>query len=279
MSSFPPPPPPPEPNPPRWGPPGQPGQPGQFPSPPPPPPPPPPGQPPGPYGGPTGWYAPPPDSEKTNTLAVVAFLMSILCAIPLVPLILGIIALRQIRERRQKGRGLAIAAIVIHCVTLVFYALALVFGFSGVLDDAPKRDAAGQVTEEGSSDVEDLRAGDCFTTDDDFAEYQGKSGGDAPFTVTVVPCAQPHEGEAFAVFDLDDGPYPGREAVIETTDEKCSGTQLTDYVGPSATLPDELELYIYFPSEGTWDVGNRQVVCFLGDTNGSTTGSVRAPGS
>ncbi|OEJ35103.1 DUF4190 domain-containing protein [Streptomyces subrutilus] len=149
----------------------------------------------------------------------MAFIMSILCAIPLVPLVLGIIALRQIRERRQKGRGLAIAAIVIHGVTLVLYALALVFGFSGVLDGAPRRDVTGQVTEEGSSEVKDIRMGDCFNTDDNLAEYQDESGGDVPLTVTVVPCDQPHEGEAYAVFDLEEGPYPGREAVTKTTDE------------------------------------------------------------
>ncbi|MEU9144977.1 DUF4190 domain-containing protein [Streptomyces sp. NPDC048349] len=271
--SFPPPPPPssPEPNP-HWGPYGHPGQhPGQPPQPP--------RQPPGPYGGPTGWYEPPPESEKTNTLAVVAFIMSILCPIPLVPLILGIIALSQIRERRQKGRGFAIAAIVIHCLTLVLYALALIFGFSGALDDAPKRDTTGRVTEEGSSEVKDLRVGDCFTTDDDLAEYQDKDGADAPFTVTVVPCGRPHEGEAYAVFDLeDDGAYPGTEKVAATTDEKC-GKALTDYVGPSANLPDTLQTYVYFPSEGTWDSGDRQVTCFVGDTSGSSTGSVRATGS
>ncbi len=275
MSSLPPPSPPsPEPNP-HWGPYGQPGQPGQSP----PPSPPPPGQPPGPYGGPTGWYAPPQEEEKTNTLAVVAFIMSILCAIPLVPLILGIIALSQIRERRQKGKGFAIAAIVIHCATLGLYALALIFGFSGVLDEAPKRDTSGQVTEEGSSEVKDIRMGDCFNTTDDLAEYQDKSGGDAPFTVTVVPCDQPHEGEAYAVFDLEDGPYPGKESASATSDERCSGKALTDYVGPSANLSDELQLYIYLPSEGTWGRGDRQVTCFLGDTSGSSTGSVRATGS
>ncbi|MFD4244238.1 DUF4190 domain-containing protein [Streptomyces sp. NPDC058525] len=204
----------------------------------------------------------------------MAFIMSVLCAIPLVPLILGIIALHQIRARHQRGRGFAIAAIVIHCATLVLYALAVVFGFSA-LDDEPKRDTTGQVTEEGSSAIEDLRTGDCFNTDNDLAGFQDEAGVDAPFTVTVLPCDQPHEGETYAVFDLDDGPYPGKEAVTATTEERCSGTVLTDYVGPSATLPDNLEIFIYFPSEDTWGRGDREVTCFLGDRSGSSTGSVR----
>ncbi|MGP3690264.1 DUF4190 domain-containing protein [Streptomyces sp. IBSNAI002] len=205
----------------------------------------------------------------------MAFIMSVLCAIPLVPLILGIIALYQIRARHERGKGFAIAAIVIHCATLVLYALAVVFGFS-VLDDAPKRDTTGRVTEQGSSEVKDLRTGDCFNTANDLAEFQDGASVDAPFTVTVLPCDRPHEGETYAVFALDDGPYPGKEAVAANTEERCSGTVLTDYVGPSATLPDNLELFVYFPSEETWGRGDREVTCFLGDASGASSGSVRA---
>ncbi|MGW2562796.1 DUF4190 domain-containing protein [Streptomyces sp. NPDC001514] len=237
-----------------------------------------PGQP-GPYGGPQGWYAAPP--QKTNTLAVVAFVMSIVCALPLVPLILGIIALSQIRNRGEKGKGFAIAAIAIHSATIAFYALVLILGLSGALDDGPepKRDTSGQVTSPGSSDVQDIREGDCFNTDDDLAEYGDKDGGQASFSVRIVPCDQSHEGEAYAVFDLEDGPYPGTEKVISIAEEKCAGTPLTDYVGDAAKLPETLEVYYYHPQSAGWTLGDREVTCFLGDTSGSSTGSVRAAGS
>ncbi|MFC5799433.1 DUF4190 domain-containing protein [Streptomyces formicae] len=248
---------------------GQPGQPGPY------------GQPgqAGPYGGQQGWYAGP--QQKNNTLAVVAFVMSIVCALPFIPLILGIIALSQIRKSGEKGRGFAIAAIAIHGATIAFYALVAVLGLTGALDDGPepRRDTSGQVTSPGSSDVQDIREGDCFTTADDLAEYGDEDGAQAAFSVRIVPCDQPHEGEAYAVFDLEDGPYPGTEKVASVAEEKCAGTTLTDYVGDAAKLPETLEVYFYHPESAGWTLGDREVTCFLGDTSGSSTGSVRATGS
>lgn len=237
---------------------------------------------PGPYGGgPQGWYAPPPVSDKTNTLAIVALVMSLACAVPTVPLILGIIALSQIRSRGEKGKGMAVAAIAIHGATLALTVLVVVLGISGALDDgpAPKRDTTGQVTGSGSSKVTDIRRGDCFNTDGDLAEYEDEEIGQAAFSVSVVPCAQPHEGEAYAVFDLDKGPYPGTDKVISIVEEKCAGTLLTDYVGKEADLSEKLEVYYYFPQATTWALGDREATCFLGDTSGASTGSVRAAGS
>ncbi|MEU3666555.1 MULTISPECIES: DUF4190 domain-containing protein, partial [Streptomyces] len=238
-----------------------------------------PGQP-APFGAPQGWY-PPPAPQKTNALAIVAFVMSLVCALPLVPLILGIVALSQIRNRGEKGKGFAVAAIVIHCVTIAFYGILLVLGLSGALDDgpAPKRDTSGQVTGSGSSKVSDIRKGDCFNTDGDLAEYQDEDGGEASFSVRVLPCDQPHEGEAYAVFNLDNGAYPGTEKVTSLAEEKCAGTLLTDYVGKDPKLSEKLEVYYYFPQAATWALGDREVTCFLGDTSGASTGSVRATGS
>ncbi|MFC9292989.1 DUF4190 domain-containing protein [Streptomyces sp. NPDC057011] len=248
---------------PQSGPYGQPGQPGS-------------------YGSRQGWYAPPPmQSQKTNALAIVAFVMSLVCALPFVPLILGIIALSQIRNRGEQGKGLAIAAIVIHGLTIAFYGVFLVLGLSGALDDgpAPKRDSGGQVTDSGSSKVNDIRTGDCFNTGGDLAEYQDKDGGQAAFKVKIVPCDQPHEGEAYAVFNLEDGAFPGTEKVTAMAEEKCAGAKLTDYVGAKAKLSDKLEVYYYFPQAATWAIGDREVTCFLGDSTGASTGSVRATGS
>ncbi|MEV6729022.1 MULTISPECIES: DUF4190 domain-containing protein [unclassified Streptomyces] len=260
MSTPPQPPSSPEPYP-QWGQQGQSGQPGQ------------PGQP-GPYGGQQGWHAPP-TSQKTNTMAVVAFVMSVICAIPLVPLILGFVALSQIRERGEKGRGFAIAAIVIHGLTLVFLGLAL--GLTGMLDDGPERDGSGKVTAAGSGELQDIRMGDCFNTDDKMPE--GQKDTKASLSVTIVPCDQPHKGEAYAVFDLEDGPFPGKDEVNSTAEKKCDSTALTDYLGTGAELPESLETYYSVPQSSSWDVGHHKVTCFVADPSGSSTGSVRGTGS
>ncbi|MEU9161937.1 DUF4190 domain-containing protein [Streptomyces sp. NPDC048424] len=233
---------------------------------------------PGPYGGPQGWPGQPPVSQKTNALAIVAFVMSVACALPLVPLILGIIALSQIRTRGEKGKGLAIAAIVIHSLTIAGYALFLVLGLTGALDggSAPKRDTGGQVTGSGSSKVQDIRKGDCFNTGGDLAEYEDEDGGQAGYSVKIVPCDQAHEGEAYAVFNLDDGAYPGKDKVVSIAEEKCAGTALTDYVGKNANVSDKLDVFYYFPQPSTWAFGDREVTCFVGDSSGTSTGSVRS---
>jgi hypothetical protein len=50
--------------------------------------------------------------KKTNGLAIASFVLS-LCGVPLIGLILGIIALVKIKENDEKGKGLAITAIVL----------------------------------------------------------------------------------------------------------------------------------------------------------------------
>ncbi|MEV7557990.1 septum formation family protein [Streptomyces sp. NPDC048331] len=241
----------------------------------------PPGQPvPPPYGGaPQGWY--PPQPQKTNTLAIVGFVMALVCGIPLVPIILGIIALSQIKARGEKGKGLAISAIVIHSLVIVFYGTFVVLGLTGALDDdtTKKRDSGGTVTGPTSSGVTEIRKGDCFNTNDDLAQYNDEDGTQAARSVRIVPCDQPHKGEAYAVFDLDGGTYPGTEKVTAAAEEKCSGTDLASYVGDNAKSSEKLEVYYYYPQAASWLLGDREVTCFVGDPAGPTTGSVRATGS
>lgn len=60
----------------------------------------------------------PPQVDDYSTLAVIAFVASFLTAIP--GIILGHLALREIQRTGKRGRGLAIAALVIGYVLLVF---------------------------------------------------------------------------------------------------------------------------------------------------------------
>jgi hypothetical protein len=59
----------------------------------------------------------PQPTSGTNGLAIASLVLAFFCS--LAGLICGIIALNQIRERRQEGRGLAIAGIVISCISIV----------------------------------------------------------------------------------------------------------------------------------------------------------------
>ena len=60
--------------------------------------------------------------QKTNPLALVAFFMSF-CGLSLFGLIIGVIALKQINEKNEGGKGLAIAAIVISGILTLFFVI------------------------------------------------------------------------------------------------------------------------------------------------------------
>jgi hypothetical protein len=70
-----------------------------------------------PYGQQYPGYGYPQPTGGTNGLAIASLVLAFLCS--LAGLICGIIALNQIRERQQQGRGLAIAGIVISCISIV----------------------------------------------------------------------------------------------------------------------------------------------------------------
>jgi hypothetical protein len=59
-----------------------------------------------------------PGQQGTNTLAIVGLVASFFCG--LAGIIMGVIARGQIKARGQKGDGLAIAAIVIGALNILF---------------------------------------------------------------------------------------------------------------------------------------------------------------
>ena len=68
------------------------------------------------HPAPAVWNAPAP----TNGLAVATLVLGI-CGFALIPVIMGHIALRQIRERGQAGSGMAIAGLVLGYLALAGY--------------------------------------------------------------------------------------------------------------------------------------------------------------
>ena len=67
---------------------------------------------------PTPGYAPVPAEQRTNVLAIVSLVISIL-GFNVIAIILGAIALNQVKKSGEKGRGLALAGIIIGAVSLV----------------------------------------------------------------------------------------------------------------------------------------------------------------
>jgi hypothetical protein len=128
---------------------------------------------------------------------------------PLLAVIFGCITLSQIRKSGQGGRGRAITGLVLSGV----WALAIATGVAVAVATSAHRDGGGQVAAGGSVSTREMRPGDCLNDLHDSTDL---------VSLPAVPCAQPHEGEVFAVFDLPAGPYPGPTAVDEQSNSGCT---------------------------------------------------------
>ena len=98
-------------------------------------PPPPPGYGPPPTGYPAPAYSPyGPPSPKTNSMAIaslVASLVGFLCWLgSIAGIVLGIVAMNQIKQTREEGHGLAVAGIAIGALSLVVGLIFFVVAFS-----------------------------------------------------------------------------------------------------------------------------------------------------
>jgi hypothetical protein len=218
---------------------------------------------PGPYGypmPPQGWYV----ERPTNGLAIASLATSLTC-VPVLPVVFGIISLRQVRRRGDRGKGLAIAGICVSVVLSLLTALLVTLAAVGGLD-------------EGNTRVADLVAGDCFNPVHGSLPAHGVAGFRAT-TVDVVACQGAHVAETFEVFPLDAGPdggYPGAGQTAQIAGSRCAD-YAGDYLGQT-TLPESMDIYSFTPPEQGWDSGDHDVACFFGSRSGKVTGSVTEAG-
>lgn len=219
-----------------------------------------------------GYGAPPPppgyQSAQTgwNGFAIAAFvtsfvpLIGILAAVPL-----GIVALVKIAKSAQKGRGLAIAGIVI---SVLWWVAFIVFAVWYAAQTAERNDA-GQITKEGRIDFGQIRVGDCVKIPD-----PGGTGDVNTFDLKGVPCSSGHNAETAAVIPISGDSYPGSDALDSQTVGECQ-TRAQSYLAGSSVAG--LQPYRLIPTESIWDDDNgHRVICFItrvdySDTTGSLT--------
>ena len=218
-----------------------------------------------PYAVGPGGQAGPGRTTGTNGLAIAALCCGLAAVVPLVgvvAIVLGVVALHQLRQvpgSGQRGRGMAIAGIVLGALGTLAWAALLTVGIISAVTSEPERDSAGQVTNSSEVFVNDLAAGDCF------------SGGrtDEIDLVTAVPCAQPHESQVVTIFELPKGAYPGEHEVVDAAEEGCTA-KADPLVTDSAY--EDLEPSFIYPDSYTWR-GDRTVLCLVEAPTGTTTGS------
>ena len=127
------------------------------------------------------------------------------------------------------------------------------------------RDDNGEVVEgNDSTDVFTLQVGDCLND---------STAAETVETIPTVPCDEAHESEIYASIIMEGDTFPGAEAVIAEADAACLDA-FDGFVG--IAYADSLYYYsYYFPTEGSWAGGDREILCTIYDEAGQVTGSLK----
>ncbi|MEU6196415.1 DUF4190 domain-containing protein [Streptomyces sp. NPDC047061] len=218
---------------------------------------------PGPYQPWGQGYGPYPAQPPVNGLAIASLVLGLLCCLPGVGLVLGLIGLGQIRRRGERGKAMAVIGSVLSSVGLALWVLLLATGGAADFWEGFK---------EGANDSSSLSlaTGDCFDTPD------GTLTGDLVSDIDVVDCEKAHDGEVFATYRLKGSSYPGDDGVGDSADRRCYALE-DGYAMDGWAIPDDVDVYYFTPSEDSWGYGDREVACVFGNTTEGRTlsGSLR----
>ncbi|MGW2614817.1 DUF4190 domain-containing protein [Streptomyces sp. NPDC001500] len=208
-------------------------------------------------------YTPYGRPSAINGLAIAALVLGILCFLPAVGLVLGVVALTQIRKRGERGKGMAVAGAILSSVGLALWILALATGGASDFWQGFKDGASGRSSFS-------LVKGDCF-------DMPGETFDEEVYDVDEVPCSGEHDAEVFATVPLSGSSFPGDDRVTRLADDKCFRLRGAYAMDPWA-LTDEVDVYYLTPTSESWSVGDREITCVFGpvDDRGTLTGSLRA---
>ncbi|MFJ6982043.1 MULTISPECIES: DUF4190 domain-containing protein [unclassified Streptomyces] len=224
---------------------------------------------PAPYAHPTAPYAvwgqgyvPFNRPAPVNGVAIAALVLGVLCFLPAVGLVLGIIALVQIRKRGERGTGMAIGGAVLSTLGLGLGVLMVATGGAAAVYEGFEEGVTAGVSLS-------LDVGDCF-------DVPGDITGDV-YDVDHVECAGPHEGEVFGVVRLPGADYPGDRSLTDTAEDRCYALEST-YAMDAWTVTDQVDVYYLTPTRDSWEWGDREITCVFTHTGdrGMLTGSLRS---
>ena len=180
---------------------------------------------------PAAGTAPPPGRDGLAVATFVLGLLGFLVITVPIGLITGIGGFARIRRNGRKGKGLAVAGLVL----CVLWAAAIGTGVVTVLRG-------------GSTSADALKVGDCLGT---FSEGEVTH-------LPTVPCDSPKStGKVYAILTLDDGEWPGEEALDKRVGEDCANR----YQKAGSPSGKDAEIFYVRPSRDTWPIGDRRVVC------------------
>jgi len=171
-----------------------------------------------------------------------------------VALVVGIVALRRIATRHTRGRGLAIAGVVLGAVGTAALVVGVVVA---VMTAAQQRPLPPDVPEARDAHVAQLVTGNCL----DALPANGTVE-----RVHVVPCAEPHVAQVVTDYEFtSNAVWPGQSAADARVARAC------------VLDPDEVAAGVrpvtWAPTESGWARGDRQGLCLAVLDGGGVTGS------
>jgi hypothetical protein len=180
--------------------------------------------------------------------AVASFVLGLLGSGLLLSYACGAIALRRIGRLGQKGRGLAIAGMVLSTGWVGL----LIAGAVISVGAASRSPSTGKITQQGSLSVFSLRPGDCFANPANASQFA---------SVTAIPCAQKHNAQVYATFGLPGIlSYPGQAKADSLAQAGCKSR-----VGSIDRTKTTGSLSVRFivPDQTAWTDGQRIISCLV----------------
>jgi len=116
------------------------------------------------------------------------------------------------------------------------------------------------------ADVFSIKIGDCLND----ASTSGEIS-----TVPLTGCSQPHDSEIYFSGNLDDGIFPGDQAVKKGAEAVC-GPAFTNFVGAPYKEGKGFDYTYYTPTADSWRAGDRAIMCVVFDPSGAkVTGTLK----
>jgi len=191
-----------------------------------------------PYPPPGAGYpgVPPQQATTTSGFAIASLIFGIIGGV-LFSVIFGIIALGKTKDGKQRGRGMAVAGLVLSGIWVALLVVAIVLVAVSDSGDTVKATA--------------IKIGDCINTPSSDTENVA--------SLPKIPCDQPHEGEVYAMNRVPGDEFPGQTALEDIHQAQCLADLET--ASPNAAADPNVDVSILYPTQETWDIGDRDVVC------------------
>ncbi|MBA2444407.1 MAG: hypothetical protein H0V49_03650 [Nocardioidaceae bacterium] len=199
--------------------------------------------------------------------AIAAFVCSlipflgILAAVPL-----AIVALVKISKTRQRGKFLAIAAMII---SVLWWVGAVGLGVAW-FNNTAGRDDQGVIVEAGRLELQQIRAGDCV----EIPSLSDSEVEVSAYEISGLPCDEPHNAEAVAVIEIQGEEFPGGAALDAESALLCQAKYSESF---PTDFPAGVISFRLVPTEDVWnDEGGHRSICFAvksdySDMEGSVT--------